>query len=197
MAALSQAEAAAYSAPATTIEGVTQGVQEAAMQNQPSKTQCRVSLDHIQLRKIAVPQPNLRKPQGATPLHRGHTGHQHARRPEEEKANAGKLRASIPPPPPGGVDSPQSRVREAGGHCEAVGGGHADATAERFEKVGTSVIVAEHSRSAGNELHFEAGQDGTPPPPLAQRPATSPRLTSGPSLDRPGGTVVVSTKGAV
>ena len=55
--------------------------------------------------KMAVLQPNLPKPQGATPLHRGHTGHQHTREGDEQKAiaeNCEKLRkiAHFNPPPP-------------------------------------------------------------------------------------------------
>ena len=54
------------------------------------------------LRKTAVPQPNLPKPQGATPLHRGPTRHQQAREVDKQKAtaeNCEKLRTSTPPPP--------------------------------------------------------------------------------------------------
>ena len=63
--------------------------------------------------KIAVPSPNLPKPQRATPLHRGHTGHQHAREGDGQKAiaencrklrgiasNCEKLRTSPAPPAP-------------------------------------------------------------------------------------------------
>ena len=42
--------------------------------------------------KIAVPKPNFPQPQRATPLHRGHTGHQHARKLEKQTAIAEKLR---------------------------------------------------------------------------------------------------------
>ena len=56
-----------------------------------------------------MPYPNPPKPQGATPLHRGHTGLQHAHKLDKQKAtvekmwktaeNCGKLQTSSPPPP--------------------------------------------------------------------------------------------------
>ena len=42
--------------------------------------------------EIAVPSPNLPKPQRATRLHRGHTGHQRAHEGDKQKAIAEKLR---------------------------------------------------------------------------------------------------------
>ena len=61
--------------------------------------------------KMAVSYPNPPQPQGATPLRRGHTGHQQTREGDTQKAiagNCGKLRkpaklrkiADLNPPPP-------------------------------------------------------------------------------------------------
>ena len=44
------------------------------------------------LREIAVPYPNLPKPQRATLLHRGHTGHQQGHEVDKQKSNCGTLR---------------------------------------------------------------------------------------------------------
>ena len=52
--------------------------------------------------KTAAPQPHLPKPQGATLLHRGHTGHQQARKVDKQKVVAEKL----------------LKLRENGGNCK-------------------------------------------------------------------------------
>ena len=80
--------------------------------------------------KIAVPEPNLPKPQGATSLRRRHTWHPHAREGDKRKEIAdhcGKLRqlADLNPPTrcSKAVTAEQWRVRLAVGKRLQVAGG--------------------------------------------------------------------------
>ena len=109
---------------------------------------------------VTKPPPNPPQPQGATPLHRGHTGHQRVREVDEQKANANKLpkiaqlRASIEPP----LDAMESGLVHVMARTMAHGGGaFVGALAKPFDQ---ALVVSYCGRSVRPGETFSRGQWG-------------------------------------